>query len=115
MVERPRAPGVRRRRISGRLQPSFQRGFYVVVVVVAMMVVYLWRKVETANVARRADAARNRIEALHEERSRLVAAIAFRLKPGAIQGLAVTQLGMVYPAGQLTEVTYDPRPSERAQ
>jgi hypothetical protein len=115
VVKRPRAVGVRRRRIRSRLQASFQRGFYVLIALVALLVVHLWRKVEAANVARRVDAARTRIENLDEERSRLVASIAFHLKPGAIQGLAVTQLGMVYPSGQLTEVTYDPRPSERAQ
>ncbi|MFA6110651.1 MAG: hypothetical protein WDA75_17975 [Candidatus Latescibacterota bacterium] len=100
-------PATRTSGLAGRLQVSFRRRFYVLVLLVSVTVVYLWRKVETANVARQVDQALARIEALHDERSRLNAAIAFRMKPGAIQGVAVTELGMIYPSGQLTELADD--------
>lgn len=102
-----RAKPATRSGLAGRLQVSFRRRFYVLVLLVAVTVVYLWRKVETANVARQVDQALARIETLHDERSRLNAAIAFRMKPGAIQGVAVTELGMIYPSGQLTELADD--------
>ena len=72
---------------------------------------HVWKKVEISSVARQIDRVEKGVETLEVERSKLMAAIVFKKKPGAIERIARGQLGMVYPAGQLTKLTYDTRRS----
>ena len=74
----------------------------------AITLLYVWKKVELASIARQIDQHEARIGELREEGSRLTAAVVFKKKPGAIEQIARGQLGMEYPAGRLTELTFDP-------
>ena len=71
---------------------------------------HVWQKVENAGVIRRIDEAEARVEKLEEEHSRLTAAVVFKKKPGAIEEIARGRLGMVYPVGRLSELTFDANP-----
>jgi hypothetical protein len=68
----------------------------------------IWQKIELAGVARQLDVCQDQIEELREEEARLTAAIVFKMKPGAIEGIARGRLEMDYPAGRLTELSFDP-------
>jgi len=67
----------------------------------------VWEKVELTRVARLTEQNEQQIKGLTEERSKLMAAVVFKKKPGAIETVARVQLGMQYPAGRLTELTFD--------
>jgi len=98
---------VKRKRSSGRPRNAYRRQVGLLILVVAATVCYVWQKVELAGIARRIDRLEDRITSMQEERSRLMAAIVFRKKPGAIEKIARGQLGMEYPAGRLTELTFE--------
>jgi len=80
-----------------------------VVLLAGVTILYVWKKVETGSVVSQIDRAQVRIENLQEEHSKLMAAIVFKKKPRAIERVARGQLGMVYPAGRLSELTFDGR------
>ena len=69
-----------------------------VVALVGMATAYLWGKVETGSLAEAISRTRGRLEALAEERSRLLAQVARQTLPAHIERLAHGELGMVYPA-----------------
>ena len=97
-----------RKRSSRRPQAAHRRLASLLVLLVAVTLLYVWKKVELASVAREIDAHQVRSEELREERARLTAAVVFKKKPGAIERMARGQLGMEYPAGRLTELSFDP-------
>ena len=97
-----------RKRSPGHPRGAHRRQAGLLVLLVAVTLLYVWKKVELASVARRIDAHQVRSEELQEESARLTAAIVFKKKPGAIERIARGQLGMEYPAGRLTELSFDP-------
>jgi hypothetical protein len=86
---------------------SHRRYILLVVFLVAVTVLYTWKKVEMASVAKRISSAEVRADSLVEERSKLTASIAFRKKPGNIKKIAEEQLGMVYPTGRMIDLILD--------
>jgi cell division protein FtsL len=90
------------------LQVAHLRRAALLVLMVAGTLLYVWRKVEQASIARQIDAQQVRSEELQDENARLTAAVVFKKKPGAIERIARGQLGMEYPAGPFTELSFDP-------
>ena len=88
---------------------SCRRYLCPLVLLVSITLFHVWQKVENASVIRQIDETEARIEELEEEHSRLTAAIVFKTKPGAIEQIARGRLGMVYPVGRLSELTFDAR------
>ena len=78
---------------------------YVLLVpfLVAATVLYTWKKVETAGVARRINDAEIQAAHLIEKRAKLTALVAFKKKPGNIKKIAEEELGMVYPRGKVVD------------
>lgn len=97
------------KRRNGSPQSRYRRRIILLALLVGVTVLHVWKKVEISSVARQIDRVEKGVETLEIERSKLMAAIVFKKKPGAIERIARGQLGMVYPAGQLTELTYDTR------
>ncbi len=91
-----------------RPQATHRRQTGLLVLMVAVTLLYVWKKVELASVARQIDSHQVRSEQLREESARLTAAVVFKKKPGAIEQIARGQLGMEYSAGRLTELSFDP-------
>jgi len=98
---------VRRRRTSVGGGTPHARYVGLLALVVAIPLLCVWEKVELTRVARLTEQSEVWIEELTEERSKLMAAVVFKKKPGAIESVAMGQLGMEYPAGRLTELTFD--------
>ena len=80
-----------------------RRPILLVVALVALTLLYLWKKVERAHIAQRFSEIEVEMQDLREENARLVAAIDQHSKPGTIKKIAEEQLHMVYPSGQLDE------------
>ncbi len=93
-----------RRRVAGS---GFRWPVLVLVALVSLTTAYIWTKVQMAKTLKQAEAAQARIRGLEEEQDKLVAAVAFRKKPGIIREIAQRQLGMIDPAGKLAEVVVD--------
>lgn len=91
-----------------RPQAAHRRQAGLLILMVAVTLLYVWKKVELTSIARQVDAHQVRSEELREESARLTAAVVFKKKPGAIERIARGQLGMEYPAGRLTELSFDP-------
>ena len=75
----------------------YRQQILTICVVVALSTAYLWCKVEMASAASSIERATCRHQALVEEKSRQVAAIALVKKPSAIAHLARERLQMVHP------------------
>jgi len=87
---------------------ALPRGYiFLVAFLVAVTVLYTWKKVETASVARRINNAEIQAASLIGERSKLTALVAFKKKPGNIKKIAEEQLGMVYPTGRMVDFIVD--------
>lgn len=97
------------KRRKGSPQSRYRRRIFLLVLLVGATVLHVWKKIEITTVARQIDRAEKSVIAFEEERSKLMAAVVFKKKPGAIERIARGQLGMIYPAGQLSELTYDTR------
>ena len=91
----------------GWITGSHRRNALLVAVLVAITVLYTWKKVELARVARQISSAEIQAGNLEEEQSKLMAAIASRKKPGVIKKIAEDKLGMVYPTGRVTDLILD--------
>jgi cell division protein FtsL len=88
--------------------PLLHRKYIVLVILlVAITVLYTWKKVEWASVAQRISNAEAQTDRLVEERSKLMAGIALRKRPGNIKKIAEDKLGMVYPAGRVVNLVLD--------
>ncbi len=74
------------------------RGIAIISLLVGAMLFRVWQKVEVAHMYRQYDKAQHQLVALNEERTRLMAGIAFRKKLELIEHVAVGQMGMVYSA-----------------
>ena len=72
------------------------RGIAIISLLVGAMLFRVWQKVEVAHMDRQYDQAKHQLVALNEERTRLMAGIAFRKKLELIEHVAVEQMGMVY-------------------
>lgn len=72
------------------------RGIAIISLLVGAMLFRVWQKVEVAHMDRQYDQAQHQLVALNEERTRLMAGIAFRKKLELIEHVAVGQMGMVY-------------------
>ncbi|MEC8645413.1 MAG: hypothetical protein VXY00_00395 [Candidatus Latescibacterota bacterium] len=72
------------------------RGIAIISLLVGAMLFRVWQKVEVAHLDRQYDQAQHQLVALNEERTRLMAGIAFRKKLELIEHVAVGQMGMVY-------------------
>ena len=87
---------------------GFPRNYILLVaILVATTLSYTWKKVEVASVVKQIEALEVQVGKLEEERSKLMAAIALRKKPGVIKKTAEEKLGMVYPRGRVVELTVD--------
>ena len=72
------------------------RGTAIIFLIVGAMLFRVWQKVETAHMDRQYDQAQNQLASLSEERTRLMAGIAFKKKLKTIEHVAVGKIGMVY-------------------
>ena len=72
------------------------RGIAIISLLVGAMLFRVWQKVEVAHLDRQYDQAQHQLVGLNEERTRLMAGIAFRKKLELIEHVAVGQMGMVY-------------------
>ena len=96
------------KRQESRSRFASHRGYvFLVVFLVAVTVLYTWKKVETASVTRRINNAEIQAASLIGERSKLTALVAFKKKPGNIKKIAEEQLGMVYPTGRVVDFIVD--------
>ena len=87
---------------------GFPRNYILLVaILVAITLSYTWKKVEVASVVKQIEALEVQAGKLEEERSKLMAAIALRKKPGVIKKTAEEKLGMVYPRGRVVELVVD--------
>ena len=86
---------------------SCRRSFCWFLLLVSATLLHVWQKVENAALIERIDEAETRVEKLEKDRARLTAAVVFRKKPRAIEQIAQGRLGMVYPVGGLSELTFD--------
>jgi hypothetical protein len=86
---------------------SFSPFVGLLALLVAIPLLCVWEKVELTRVARVIEKNEVRIGELKEERSRLMAAVVFQKKPGAIETVARGELGMEYSTGRLTELTFE--------
>lgn len=75
-----------------------RRQAFAVAALVTMATLYLWCKVEMAAAAEGMARCRSQLQALREERARLLAQVARQTEPTRIQRLALQELGMVYPS-----------------
>jgi len=83
------------------LRANCRQQVLTICVVVALSTAYLWCKVELASAAATAQSTRLRHQALVEEKSRQVAAIALMKKPSAMTHLAQRELHMIHPTTTL--------------
>ena len=88
---------------------------FLVVFLVAATVLYTWKKVETASVAKRINNAEIQAAKLIEERAKLTALVAVKKKPGNIKKIAEKELNMVYPAGKVVDLIVEAPPSKGAE
>lgn len=72
------------------------RGMALIFLLVGAMLFRVWQKVEMAHMDRQYDQAQRQLVTLAEERTRLVAGIAFKKKLEMIEHIAGGQIGMVY-------------------
>lgn len=100
---------VKSRPTSARERSPFSPFFGFLALLVALPLLCVWEKVELTRVARVIEKNEVRIGELKEERSKLMAAVVFQKKPGAIETVARGELGMEYSAGRLTELTFEMR------
>ncbi|MBT4504012.1 MAG: hypothetical protein HOC74_40150 [Gemmatimonadetes bacterium] len=98
---------VRSRPTRTRGRSSFSPFVGLLGLLVAIPLLCVWEKVELARAARAIERNEVRIGTLREERSKLMAAVVFQKKPGAIETVARGELGMEYPAGRWTELTFE--------
>lgn len=94
----------------GRARPASSGSRWPLLALIALVsltTAYIWTKVQMAKTLRQVDVSQMRIRGLEEKQAKLVAAIALKKKPGIIRELAQRELGMVDPAGKLTEVVVD--------
>ena len=95
-----------------RAAPPAGRRILLLLATVACTILFVGKKVELDNLARRLEQVDGRLSVLQEEQARLTAAIVFKQKPGAIEQIARGRLDMVYTSGQLSNVTFDSRDGE---
>lgn len=98
---------VKSRTTPARGRSSFSPFVGLLALLVAIPLLCVWEKVELTRVARVIERNEARIGELREERSKLMAAVVFQKKPGAIETVARGELGMEYSAGRLTELTFE--------
>ena len=72
------------------------RGIAIIFLLVGAMLFRVWQKVEITHMDRQYDQAQHQLASLSEERTRLMAGIAFKKKLGMIEHVAVGKIGMVY-------------------
>ena len=70
---------------------------FLVGILVGATLFNVWQKVEMARVVGGIDAAEVRMAELGKNRTKLMAAIAVKKRPGTIEQVAIGQLGMVHP------------------
>ena len=70
---------------------------FLVGILVGAALFHVWQKVEMARVVGGIDAAEVRMAELGKKRTKLMAAIAVKKRPGTIEQVAIGQLGMVHP------------------
>ena len=97
----------------GRYRGSCGRQIGLLILLVTATLLTVWKKVELASTLQQVDRDKARLSQLKEERAKLTAAVAFRKKPGAIEGIARGRLGMDYHRGQLTYLSFEPREQRR--
>ena len=95
--------GMLKRQESRSRFASHRSYFFLLAFLVAVTVLFTWKKVETASVARRINNAEIQAANLIEERAKLTALVAFKKKPGNIKKIAEEELGMVYPTGKMVD------------
>ncbi len=86
---------------NAKIQWQCTRAIAVIGLLIGAMLFRVWQKVEIAEMHRQYDQAQHELAVLGEERTRLVAGIAFKKKLEMIEHIAVGQMGMVYPNGHV--------------
>lgn len=72
------------------------RGVALVGLLVGATLFHVWQKVENAHLERRLSSAELNLRKLGEERTNLMAGIAFKKKVGQIEEVAIERIGMVH-------------------
>jgi len=75
------------------------RSVALVGLLVGATLFHVWQKVEVANVERQLSVAELRLRELGQERTNLMAGIAFKKKLGQIEEVAIGRIGMVHAHG----------------
>ena len=70
---------------------------FLVGILVGATLFHVWQKVEMARVVGGIDAAEMKMVELGKNRTKLMAAIAVKKRPGTIEQVAIGQLGMIHP------------------
>jgi hypothetical protein len=78
---------------------SCGRGVALVGLLVGATLFHVWQKVEIADLERRLSSAEMSMRQLDEERTNLMAGIAFKKKLGQIEEVAIGRIGMVHAHG----------------
>ncbi len=76
---------------------SYIECIFLVGILVGATLFHVWQKVEMARVMGGIDVAQMRMAELGKNRTKLMAAIAVKKRPGTIEQVAIGQLGMVHP------------------
>ncbi len=71
------------------------RGIALVGLLVGATLFHVWQKVETAHIERKLSSAELSLRELDEQRTNLMAGIAFKKKLGQIEEVAIGRIGMV--------------------